>query len=87
MKKKNEQLTFDFEQAKNPLEEVIFILYEIVILRSFEADSDINFASLNSNEQKHLLIAYLRDNIPEEWKAEPVVSLIEKLHKPQYSFY
>ena len=87
MKEKNEQLMFDFEQTNNPLEEVIFILYEIVVLRAFEAEADINFTSLNSNEQKRLLIAYLRDNIPEPWKVEPVVSLIEKLHKPQYSFY
>ena len=84
MRKKNEQLTFDFDQVKNPLEEAVFALYEIVILKSFEVEIGINFASLQPNEQKRLLVAYTRDNIPESWIAEPVVSLIEELHKSQY---
>lgn len=84
MKKKNEQLTFDFEHAKNPLEEAVFALYEIVILKSFEVETGVNFASLKPNEQRRLLVAYTRDNIPEQWIAEPVVSLIKELHEFQY---
>ncbi|WP_419226832.1 hypothetical protein [Alteromonas sp. OM2203] len=87
MERKNEQLTFDFAHTKNPLEEAVFALYEIVVLKSFEAETGDNFASLKSDEQKRLLVAYTRDKIPESWIAEPVVSLIEKLHKPNYSFY
>ena len=82
MKEKNEQLTFDFGQTNNPLEEAVFALYEIVILKSFEVEIGVNFASLKANEQKRLLVAYTRDNIPEYWIAEPVVSLIENLYKP-----
>lgn len=85
MKKQEEQLTFGLE--KNALEEAVFTLYEIVILKSFEAETGVNFASLKPNEQKRLLIACTRDSIPESWIAKPVVSLIEELHKPQYSFY
>ncbi|MBO7923971.1 hypothetical protein J5X92_17335 [Alteromonas sp. K632G] len=87
MKEKNEQLTFDFEQTKNPLEEAVFALYEIVILKSFEVEIGVNFASLKPNDQKRLLVAYTRDNIPEPGIAEPVISLIEQLHKPQRNFY
>ncbi|CAI3966875.1 hypothetical protein [Alteromonas macleodii] len=85
MKKQEEQLTFGLE--KNALEEAVFVLYEIVILKSFEAETGVNFASLKPNEQKRLLIACTRDNIPEPRIAEPVVSLIEKLHTPQHFFY
>ena len=85
MKKQEEQLTFGLE--KNALEEAVFTLYEIVILKSFEAETGVNFASLKPNEQKRLLIACTRDNIPEPRIAEPVVSLIEKLHTPQHFFY
>lgn len=85
MKKQEEQLTFGLE--KNALEEAVFVLYEIVILKSFEAETGVNFASLKPNEQKRLLIAFTRDNIPEPRIAEPVVSLIEKLHTPQHFFY
>ena len=85
MKKKEEQLTFDL--GKNALEEAVFALYEIVILKSFEAETGVNFASLKPHEQKRLLVACTRDNIPEPRIAEPVVSLIEKLHTPQHFFY
>ena len=80
-----EQLAFGLE--KNALEEAVFALYEIVILKSFEAETGVNFASLKPNEQKRLLVACTRDSIPEPWIAEPVVSLIEELHKPQHFFY
>ena len=87
MEKKNEQLTFDFAHTINPLEEAVFALYEIVILKSFEAETGVDFTGLKSDEQKHLLMAYTRDKIPELWIAEPVVSLIEKRHTPQHFFY
>jgi uncharacterized membrane protein len=86
MEKKNEQLTFDFAHTKNPLEEAVFALYEIVVLKSFEAEAGVSFASLKPDEQKRLLVAYTRDKIPDFWIAEPVVSLIEKLHIPQHFF-
>lgn len=84
MNRQDEQLTFNFEQPTNPLEEVVCVLYDIVVLRDFETNTDINLADLNLTEQKRLLIAYAKDKIPEPWVADSAISLIETLHQPQY---